>query len=90
MFLLYTAADCAIVHSSHTRRRGTFVTTATTIAKDVLAELRARFPDLDWDAILAAPGRATLQEVVDAAIAVGVDPDVVDCLTCIDPPGFLH
>jgi hypothetical protein len=66
------------------------VTTATTIAKDFLTELRARFPDLDWDGILATPGNATLQEVYDAAIAVGVDADTVDCLTCINPPGFLH
>ena len=53
------------------------------IAGSFRDELTAQFPDLDWDGIRALPGNATVQDVADWAIAVGVDADTVQRLILV-------
>lgn len=47
-------------------------------AADVAAELRDRFPDVDWDAVNASPGRATPGEILEAMTAAGCGPAVIE------------
>lgn len=50
--------------------------TATNRTK-ALKELAALEPDVNWAALLSAPGRATPEETAEAFIAIGCDPDDV-------------